>query len=633
MKLPRLRTILLTPLVLFAFFYLTIVVIVLFDDRTDAVFESPPATHANIAIFGASGTAGDGILKAALADPGVSTIQVITRRVTPRMEEGVDAGKVQVTLHQDYLDYSPILDEIANVDAVFWAIGISAVSVDHETYGKIHVDFPLQFVTEWSGVSSKPEASFHYLSSSDISEDSSMNWAREKVRAEKALFQFAEGKTLRVIAYRPDYIGPTPEEAHLGQDLLYWFFAPVRAAVRATQIGQAMIEVTARGGEYENGDKLHTGSIIRISDAYQRRVAQTPPAQNPGIAERIDAKLSSLMQKESVVGMSIGVLLDDELVFASGYGVRELGKEDAITKQSVFHWASVSKPFVATAVMQLVEGGQLSLNDRLADLLPYFLMADERYREITVEQLLTHTSGMPDVDDYEWDRPQHDDEALKRWAQEQADKELLFAPGSAREYSNIGFELLGLIVQEVSGMPFESYMQQNIFQPLNMVDTSFIANEIDPSLRTTGHIGTPTRSVADAYPYNRRHAPSSTLNTNVVDMSRYARALLKRGSLDNANILSPETLAEMWAPKWTNPEDPSRQASLGWNVGQRWGGLQMASHGGHDDGFRSFLVIAPDEDVAVFVVSNDDNAPVGPFILAVLEVLFPEQAAVEARKD
>ena len=89
----------------------------------------------------------------------------------------------------------------------------------------------------------------------------------------------------------------------------------------------------------------------------------------------------------------------------------------------------------------------------------------------------------------------------------------------------------------------------------------------------------------------------------------------------------------MWSPAWTNPEDPSRQAGLGWNVGRRWGGLQIASHGGHDDGFRSFLAIAPEESVAVFVVSNDDNAPVGPFILAALEVLFPEQAAAEANKD
>ena len=96
-------------------------------------------------------------------------------------------------------------------------------------------------------------------------------WAREKVRAERTLFEFAEGTDLRVIAYRPDYIGPTDEEAHIGQDLLYWFFAPIGAAVRAEQIGQAMFEATARGNEFENGDKVGTRSIIRYSDAYDRR--------------------------------------------------------------------------------------------------------------------------------------------------------------------------------------------------------------------------------------------------------------------------------------------------------------------------------------------------------------------------
>ncbi len=96
-------------------------------------------------------------------------------------------------------------------------------------------------------------------------------WAREKVRAERTLFEIAEGTNLRVIAYRPDYIGPTDEEAHIGQDLLFWFFAPVGAAVRAEQIGQAMFEVTARAGEFENGDRLGTRSIVRYSDTYERR--------------------------------------------------------------------------------------------------------------------------------------------------------------------------------------------------------------------------------------------------------------------------------------------------------------------------------------------------------------------------
>jgi hypothetical protein len=271
MKLPRLRSILLIPLALFALVYIAGAVTLALKDDSIAVFEKRIATYETIAIFGASGTAGDGILKAALANPEISKIHVITRRATPRIEEGVDSGKVQMTLHMDYLDYSVVQEQIADADAVYWAIGISSVGVDEKTYGMIHVDFPARFVKAWTNVSNKPDVSFHFISSSDISEDSSAMWAREKVRAERTLFEFAEGTNLRVIAYRPDYIGPTDEEAHIGQDLLFWFFAPVGAAVRAEQIGQAMFEVTARIGEFENGDRLGTRSIVRYSDAYGRR--------------------------------------------------------------------------------------------------------------------------------------------------------------------------------------------------------------------------------------------------------------------------------------------------------------------------------------------------------------------------
>lgn len=272
MRIPRLRNVLATLLVLFAAFYLFGAVSLALRDDSIAVFAGRPASLETIAIFGASGTAGDGILKAAMAAPEVRKIHVFTRRATPRIEEGVASGKVQMTLHMDYLDYAAIREQIAEVDAVFWAIGISARGVDETTYGMIHVDFPRQFVEAWTGISEKPDISFHYISSSDISEDSSMMWAREKVRAEKTLFGFAENTNLRVIAYRPDYIGPTEEEAHIGQDMLYGFFAPVGAAVRATQIGQAMLEITARGGEFENGDKVGTWNIRRYSDAYEQRL-------------------------------------------------------------------------------------------------------------------------------------------------------------------------------------------------------------------------------------------------------------------------------------------------------------------------------------------------------------------------
>lgn len=268
----RLKIAIVTLLSLFGLFYIGSAIALAMKNDEIPVYDDTPARYSTIAIFGASGTAGDGILKAALANSEIDQIHVITRRVTPRMQQGVDDGKVQVALHMDYLDYSAIEAQIADVTAVYWAIGISSIGIDEETYGRIHVDFPARFVSTWLEVSDRPGNSFHYISSSDISEDSRAMWAREKVRAERTLFALADGTNLRVIAYRPDYIGPTAEEAHLGQDLLYWFFAPVGVAVRAEQIGRAMFEVTARGSEFANGDKLGTRSIVRYSDAYGRRL-------------------------------------------------------------------------------------------------------------------------------------------------------------------------------------------------------------------------------------------------------------------------------------------------------------------------------------------------------------------------
>ena len=251
--------------------YIAIAIRVATYDNVAPGYEGPRASYATIAIFGASGTAGDGLLKAALASPEVEKIHVITRRETPRIAEGVAAGKVEMTIHMDYLDYAAVHEQIADVDAVFWAIGLSSLGVEEDRYRRIHVDFPRRFVEEWLNVSNKAATSFHYISSSDISGDSRAMWARVKVEAENELFGLAEGSKLRVIAYRPDYIGPTEEEAHLGQTLLYGFFKPLGAALKAEQIGQAMMEVTSRQAEFANGDKLGTFKIIRYSDAYEVR--------------------------------------------------------------------------------------------------------------------------------------------------------------------------------------------------------------------------------------------------------------------------------------------------------------------------------------------------------------------------
>ena len=224
-----------------------------------------------IVIFGATGTVGDGLLKAAMNDPKVSKIHVITRRSTPRIEEGVASGLVTMTTHMDYLDYSSLGEIPSEVDAVFWAIGTSTRNVSKEQYGVIHVDFPVAFVNEWLSVPEDGELSFHYVSGGGAKENSSWHWAREKARAERALFDMAKGTNIRVISYRPAAVIHSTERAGIGDKLIEFFFEPFKLSVKSTVIGQAMLEVSARGNEIGHGTILENRDILMYGNGYIER--------------------------------------------------------------------------------------------------------------------------------------------------------------------------------------------------------------------------------------------------------------------------------------------------------------------------------------------------------------------------
>ena len=227
--------------------------------------------HSTVAVFGATGTIGDGLLKAALNDPQVDRIHVVTRRPSPRIEEGVSSGKVVMTILKEYHDFSGIRDLLADVDAVYWAIGLSAVGLDEETYREIHTTYPMRFVAEWLQAGEKEKLSFHYVSGSGANAESRMMWAREKAHAENELTKLADGSRLNIISYRPSFILPTEAEVHLGHRVLYAIFAPLRSAVAAQAIGEAMVEISARGQQLPNGTILENSDIISYAQAYEAR--------------------------------------------------------------------------------------------------------------------------------------------------------------------------------------------------------------------------------------------------------------------------------------------------------------------------------------------------------------------------
>ena len=233
--------------------------------------ESGTEQNRTVAVFGATGTIGDGLLKAAMNDPNVRKIHAVTRRPSPRIEEGVKSGKVEMTIHKDYLNYTAIRGTLADVDTVFWAIGLSAVGLDQETYREIHREYPARFVEAWLKECECQGLSFHYVSGSGAKADSRMMWAREKAEAEAELARLGEQKGLRVVSYRPAFILPTEAEAHLGHRVLHSIFNPIGGSVAAESIGAAMLEVSARGSDFSNGTTLENKDIIILGNTYEDR--------------------------------------------------------------------------------------------------------------------------------------------------------------------------------------------------------------------------------------------------------------------------------------------------------------------------------------------------------------------------
>jgi CubicO group peptidase (beta-lactamase class C family) len=350
---------------------------------------------------------------------------------------------------------------------------------------------------------------------------------------------------------------------------------------------------------------------------------------------RIDGYLMEQVRTNGIPGVTAAVVRDGDVVYIGAFGVRQLGSEDALTPVHIFHFASVSKPFVATAIMQLVERNKLNLDDPVTNFLPYFRLADERFREITVRQMLNHTSGMPDVEDYEWDRPQLDEGAAERYVRQMASEQLLWAPGSAWSYSNMAFDVLGDVIAKVSGTSFEDYVCMNILEPLGMDQSSFIYPNIDEALRTTGHVGDPAK-ISDVYPYNRRHAPSSTLNSSVSQMTRWLLVNLRRGELDGRRILDAKSYDLLWTSTTESPTVAPIETHRGVRVGLSWflgehEGHRTVFHGGGDTGFRSYVLLLPDDGIGIVLASNWEHTDGHAVLRGILDlVLTSDDAPGEA---
>jgi len=324
-------------------------------------------------------------------------------------------------------------------------------------------------------------------------------------------------------------------------------------------------------------------------------------------ATQFEVMVHEAIQSGKVAGMAIGIVRRGQLAYARGFGVRDLNMGEPVTEQSLFHVASVSKPFVATAVVQLACPAKLDLDAPVTQALPYFTLNDARLPKVTLRHMLSHTSGMPDIgdDNWNWGSLETDDGALERYVRSLSDKQLNFDPGERYSYSSMAYDVLGDVIAKASGQTFEVYVKQRILNPLGMRESTFLLAEVNPALATNGHVASDDGKarVVEVYPYNRAHSPSSSLHSNVVEMARWAIATMCRGQLEGQRILPSEAVDAMWTQHAQDADGNGR--GLGWALSDHWD-QRCVWHYGGDPGYAAGLLLYPDADAALIVLVNSD---------------------------
>ena len=231
------------------------------------------ADNANrvVMVFGATGSVGDGLLQAAIESPEVEKVHVVTRRSSPRIEAGVASGKVQMHLHEDFTDYSGLADVLPGVNTVLWALGGTSIGMDDATYTRIHVDFPLAFVSAWLAARTTGPMAFHFVTGMGTDAEGAQHWAREKARTERELAAMATGSGLRTFSYRSAYVRPTSESANTLHYLGEFLLRPGNLVITGKQLGEAMLEISARTTELANGTLIDNADSIAFARAYANR--------------------------------------------------------------------------------------------------------------------------------------------------------------------------------------------------------------------------------------------------------------------------------------------------------------------------------------------------------------------------
>jgi CubicO group peptidase (beta-lactamase class C family) len=304
---------------------------------------------------------------------------------------------------------------------------------------------------------------------------------------------------------------------------------------------------------------------------------------------QLERDIPELMRKDGIPGLEIAVIRDGKTTWVHGFGVKEIDGGQAVTNETIFEAASLSKPVFAYGVLKLVEQGKLGLDVPLTTYLPKPYVEDERLGKITARIVLSHRTGFPN-----W----RDGDSLP----------IYFTPGERFSYSGEGYVYLQRVVEKITGKLLNEYMTEAVFAPLGMTSSSYVWKPEFDALTATGHDG-------DGKPEKKwkpdEAGAASTLNTTAKDYALFVAAVLNGVGLKAATLREMETPQIALDPECRicikkEPKELSKNLfwGLGWGI-QRVDGSDIALwHWGDNGAFKAFVMADPKAKAGVVMFAN-----------------------------
>ncbi len=311
------------------------------------------------------------------------------------------------------------------------------------------------------------------------------------------------------------------------------------------------------------------------------------------LGDRVDKLVQDKMYHEQIPGLALVVAKDGKIIKAEAYGFADVDAKIPVTTNTIFRIGSAGKQFVATEIMMLVEEGKLNLDDPVSK---YLDGTPRRWKKITIRNLLTHTSGIPDFLNENIPVDTSPDAFDQSVFKAVARRRLHFAPGEEWRYSNSNYHLLGMMIRKITGKPYGDFLRERIFEPLGMTRTAvYSKNGIYPGL-ASGYKWDNGLHPADAEAASIESDACGGILSSVLDMAKWDAALY------TDRLLKKSTLQQMWTPVRLN-DGMLWRYGFGWDVG-RINDHLIVSHEGNTPGFSSSIYRAVDDKLTVIILDN-----------------------------